>query len=81
MCSPTTAELAARAQQLHATSARSSLERKAAGCAAVVLTDARSITGARRMLRTSNLPDDLRDATLDLIDQLAARSADPPQRR
>ena len=81
MCSPTTAELATHARTLHTTTPRGSLERKAAGCALVVLTDARSITGARRMLRASNLPDDLRDATLDLIDQLAARSADPPQRR
>lgn len=67
----TTATLAARARQLHAEAPRGSLERKAAGCAAVVLTDARTQAGARKMLRAAGgLADEVRDAALALIDTL-----------
>ncbi|MFL1444037.1 hypothetical protein [Nocardiopsis protaetiae] len=66
-----TATLAARARQVHATTPRGSLQRRAAGCAAVVLTDARTPAGARKMLRAADhLADDVRDAALDLIDAL-----------
>lgn len=67
----TTAELATRARQVHAEAPRGSLERKAAGCAAVVLTDARTPAGAKKMLRAADgLADDIRDAALALIDTL-----------
>lgn len=44
--------------------------RKAAGCALVVLKEAKTVKAALRMLAASSLPDELRDATADLIHQL-----------
>ena len=66
-----TVTLAARARQVHAEAPRGSLDRRAAGCAAVVLGDARTPAGARKMLRAADgLADEVRDAALALIDTL-----------
>lgn len=62
--------LARRALDLQKEAPTGSLDRRAAGCAAVVLVDARTPAGARKMLRASRLGDEVRDAALDLIDQL-----------
>ncbi|MBB4935673.1 hypothetical protein F4561_006582 [Lipingzhangella halophila] len=69
MSSPT-APLAAAAREHHAAAAPGSLQRRAAGCAGVVLATTRTINGARRELRQADLDDEVRAAALDLIDQL-----------
>lgn len=71
-----TCELARRALAAQRVAPAGSLERKAAGCAAIVLTDARTVTGAKKMLRASALGDQVRDAALDLIDQLTKELTD-----
>lgn len=53
-----------------------STTRKAAGCALVVLSEAKTVKGALRMLATSTLPDDIRDRAADLIAELSARQAE-----
>lgn len=69
--------LARRALDLQRDAPSGSLERRAAGCAAVVLVDARTPAGACKMLAASTLTDDVRDAALDLIDRLAAEGGTP----
>lgn len=70
------AHLAAAARARHTASPANSLTRRAAGCAVVVLHDARTVKGALRMLTTATLPDEVRDATADLIHELSAHQAD-----
>lgn len=65
------AHLAAAARARHTAAPANSPARKAAGCALVVLKEAKTVKGALRMLAASSLPDDIRDATADLIHQLA----------
>jgi hypothetical protein len=62
--------LARRALDLQRAAPAGSLDRRAAGCAAVVLVDDRTPAGASKMLRASALGDDVREAALDLIDTL-----------
>jgi hypothetical protein len=69
--------LARRALDLQRAAPAGSLYRRAAGCAAVVLVDARTPAGARKMLRASGLGDEVRDAALDLIDQLTTEETNP----
>ncbi len=64
------AHLVAAAKARHTASPANSLTRKASGCALVVLKEARTVKGALRMLGASTLPDEIRDATADLIHQL-----------
>lgn len=63
-------DLAARAREHHDAATPGSLNRKAAGCAGVVLATTRTTNGARRQLHQANLDDEVRDAALDLINQL-----------
>ncbi|WP_433699080.1 hypothetical protein [Nocardiopsis sp. CA-288880] len=69
------APLVAAAKVRHTSAPANSPARKAAGCALVVLSEARTVPGALRMLAASALPDDLRDQAADLIHQLSARHA------
>lgn len=71
--------LAAAARARLTAAPANSLARKAAGCAAVVLAEARTTKGALRMLATSSLPDEVRDQAADLIHELAATAAANPK--
>ena len=73
-----TRHLARRALDLQKAADPGSLDRRAAGCAAVVLVDARTPAGASKMLRASTLGDEVRDAALTLIDQLTAERSTTP---
>lgn len=65
------AHLAAAAKARHTASPSNSLSRKAAGCAAVVLKEARTVKGALRMLAAAEtLPDEIRDRAADIIHEL-----------
>ena len=68
------ASLAAAAQARHTPAG--TLARKAAGCAVVVLSQARTVKGALKMLAASSLPDDIRNATADLVHELSAHQAE-----
>lgn len=70
------AHLAAAAQARHTASPAGTLARKAAGCAVVVLSQARTTKGALKMLAVSSLPDDIRNATADLVHELSAHQAE-----
>ena len=70
------AHLTAAAQARHTASPAGTLARKAAGCAVVVLSQARTTKGALKMLAASSLPDEVRDATADLINRLSAQQAE-----
>jgi hypothetical protein len=63
--------LAARARDLAARAPAGSMDRKAAGCAAVARAESSTVQGARKVLGLL-WQDDVRQAALDLIDQLAA---------
>jgi hypothetical protein len=63
-------ELAARAQQL--AKASGGLQRRAAICAAVALGTTGTVAAARTVLEDSLSKPDLRNAALDLLEQLAA---------
>ena len=67
------AHLAAAARARLTAAPANSPARKAAGCALVVLHEARTVKGALRMLAASTLPADTRDQAADLIHQLAAQ--------
>lgn len=63
----TTTSLAERARAIAETNPT---QRRAALCAAVVLEDARTISGARRMLQAADIDRAVREAAIALIDQL-----------
>jgi G:T/U-mismatch repair DNA glycosylase len=67
----TNATLADEASKLADRAAAGSLERRAAGCAAVALRTTRSLDGARRALQTVR-DADVRAAAAGLLDQLAS---------
>jgi hypothetical protein len=62
--------LAAQARQLFAAAAVGSIDRKAAGAVEVALATTRSVAAARRVLEEHHLPDDVRQAALELLDAL-----------
>jgi hypothetical protein len=62
-------DLAAHARQLAAAAPRGSLDRKAAGCAAVALAESKTIDGARRVLALL-WQADVRQAAEQLVGQL-----------
>jgi hypothetical protein len=66
--------LAARASDLAGRAPRGSLECKAAGCAAVALSESRTVPAARKVLALL-WQADIRAAALQLLDQLAAKDA------
>lgn len=68
------ADAAAAARAIAGAAPAGSLRRRAAGCAAVVLGHARTVAGAKKMLRASSAMDDqVRDAATDLIDTLTTK--------
>lgn len=72
-----TTDLAARARDIAHTAPAASLERRAAGCAAVVLRDARTPEGAVRMLQAADLDPDVARAAEQLIHQLTQEEPQP----
>lgn len=70
------ASLVAAAKARHTAAPANSPARKAAGCALVVLREAKTVPGALRMLAASTLPDDIRDQTADLIHRLSALNSE-----
>ncbi|RSS04105.1 hypothetical protein [Streptomyces sp. WAC00469] len=67
---PPLAALAAEARRRFAAAAAGSIDRKAAGAAAVALSTSRSVSGARRVLQTYRLDDVVRAEALCLLDEL-----------
>ena len=72
---PQLAPLVAAAKARHTAAPANSPARKAAGCALVVLNEAKTVKVALRMLAASTLPDDLRNQTADLIHRLDTEAA------
>ncbi|GAB3209770.1 hypothetical protein GCM10027294_25500 [Marinactinospora endophytica] len=67
----TRGELVARARAAAAASPAGSLDRRAAGCAAVVIATTRTMSGARKAIAQSGvLTDEVRKATLAFLDEL-----------
>ncbi|WP_435112044.1 hypothetical protein [Nocardiopsis synnemataformans] len=56
-----------------------SLSRKAAGCALVVLSEAKTVKGALRMLATARLDDTIRTAATTLISELHDQHTNPKE--
>ena len=54
-----------------------SLSRKAAGCALVVLSEAKTVKGALRILATARLDDTIRTAAATLISELHTQHTEP----
>jgi hypothetical protein len=69
---PANPVLADRARQVADAAPRGSLARKSYGCAAIALGESTSIAGARKVLDLL-WQDDVRQAALDVITQLATR--------
>ena len=63
-------QLADQARQLAAAAPRGSIERKAAGCCSVALSESKSVDGARRVLALL-WQADVRQAASELLGQLA----------
>ncbi|MCY9786855.1 hypothetical protein KIK06_23510 [Nocardiopsis sp. EMB25] len=72
------AHLADAARARHLAAPANSDARKAAGCALVVLREARTVKAALRMLAASTLPDELRENVADLIHQLDSKTKETP---
>lgn len=62
--------LTAEARRRFAASPVGSVDRKAAGALEVSLATTRSVAAARRVLEEHRLPDDVRQAALELLDEL-----------
>ncbi|MBM7091037.1 hypothetical protein JTP67_21335 [Streptomyces sp. S12] len=75
----TTAEAAKRARHHQRLAPVGSNERKAAGIAAVLLAEARTHTGARRLLDRHPIPEPLRSAVVALLADLAALPESTPE--
>ncbi|GAA2218848.1 hypothetical protein [Streptomyces indiaensis] len=73
----TTAEAAALARQRQSLAPVGTPQRKAAGVAALLLDEARTHAGARRLLDQHRIPTELRPLVLALLDELA--EARPPE--
>ncbi|MEV5182872.1 hypothetical protein AB0K88_24240 [Streptomyces werraensis] len=74
----TTKEAARRARHRQRLAPVGTNDRKAAGVAAVLLEDARTHTGARRLLDRHPIPEPLRSAVVALLAELAAEPEEPP---
>jgi hypothetical protein len=73
----TNAELAARARSIAARAPRGSEDRKAYGCAAVVLATTGSLAAARKVL-AADCPDSVKAAALAALDHLIAAEGTTP---
>lgn len=73
---PSTAALAQQAREAQRLAAVGSNKRKGAGVLAVVLNGARTVDGARRMLRAHRLPVEIGQAAAELLAEL---TTDPEQ--
>lgn len=62
--------LTAEARRRFAAAPVGSVDRKAAGAVAVALSTSRTLTAARRVLEEHRLPDDIRQAAVQLLDEL-----------
>jgi hypothetical protein len=73
----TNAELAARARSIAARAPRGSQDRKAYGCAAVVLATTSTLAAARKAL-AGECPDFVKAAALAALEQVTTTEGTPP---